>query len=262
MFPYPSIASNNIPPVIVSATSTTTTALINKTNQKTEQAVNQLMADYLHDDIHQLLNIEPILNSINSPTSSTSPASISPPPELTSSPPPDHTDICSPQLQPTPSPPPPPPISPEPHATPVARKDISLMKKQETGKKKKRKRVANISPQQKQPPAKKTGRPSMNETLTKLANNEFDNNQISTQNLILRALDGSEKKKKTILTCSTESIELYNLKQFSCYEFLGDLRKKALDTIKEQKYMLEHILYIEKMVTQNIEQKKKLKNLM
>jgi hypothetical protein len=255
MFPYPSIASNNIPPVIVSATSTTTTALINENNQKTEQAVNQLMADYLDDDIHQLLNIEPILNSINSPTSSTSSASISPPPELTSFPP-DHTDIFSPQPQPTPSPPPPPPISPEPPATPVARKDISLMKKQETGKKKKRKRVANISPQQQQPPAKKNGRPSMNATLTKLANNEFDNNQISTQNLILRALDGSEKKKKTILTCSTESIELYNLKQFSCYEFLGDLRKKVLDTIKEQKYMLEHILYIEKMVTQNIERKK------
>jgi hypothetical protein len=100
------------------------------------------------------------------------------------------------------------------------------MKKQETGKKKKRKRVANISPQQQQPPAKKPGRPSTNEALTKLANNEFDNNQISTQNLILYALDGSEKKKKTILTCNTESIELYNLKQFSCYEFLGDLRKK------------------------------------
>jgi hypothetical protein len=136
------------------------------------------------------------------------------------------------------------------------------MKEYETEKKKKRKRVANISPQQQPPAKRRSGRPSTNETLTKLANNEFDNNQISTQNLILRALDGSEKKKKTILTCSTENIELYNLKQFSCYEFLGDLRKKALDNIKEQKYMLEHILYIEKMVTQNIERKKKLKKLM
>jgi hypothetical protein len=191
IFPYPSIAANNIPPVIVSATSTTTTTLLNESNKRTEQAVNQLMADYLDDDLQQLLNIEPIepiLNSVNSPTSSTSSASISPPPELTSFPP---TDICSPQPQPIPSPPPPPPppISPEPPATPVARKDISLMKKQETGKKRKRKRVANISPQQQQPPAKKPGRPSTNEALTRLANNKFDNNQISTQNLILYALE-------------------------------------------------------------------------
>jgi hypothetical protein len=103
MLPYPSIAgnNNNIPTVIVSATSTTTTALINESNKQTEQAVNQLVADYLDDDIQQLLNIEPIepLNSVNSPTSS---ASISPPPELKSFPLlSDHTDICSPPPQPT-----------------------------------------------------------------------------------------------------------------------------------------------------------------
>ena len=65
------------------------------------------------------------------------------------------------------------------------------------------------------------------------------------------------RRKKAILTCSTENIELYNLKQFSCYEFLGEIRKKALDIIKEQKSVLEHVLYIERMVTQNIERKKK-----
>jgi hypothetical protein len=67
------------------------------------------------------------------------------------------------------------------------------MKECETEKKKnnKRKRTASISPQQ-----KRSGRPSTNETLTKLANSEIDNDQISPQELILRALDGSEKKKK------------------------------------------------------------------
>ena len=133
-----------------------------------------------------------------------------------------------------------------------------------TEKKNKRKRTANIQPIQYPPKPKKrrSGRPTTNETLTKLANDESDNNQISSQNLILRAIDGSEKKKKTILTCSKENIELYNLKQLSCYEFLGEIRKKALDIIREQKSVLEHVLYIEKMVTQNIERKKKVKKLM
>ena len=129
----------------------------------------------------------------------------------------------------------------------------------ETEKKNKQKHTANIQPTQHAPKPKKrrSGRPTNNETLTKLANDELDNNKISSQYLILHAIDGSEKKKKTILTCSTENIELYNLKQFSCYEFLGEIRKKALDIIKEQKSVLEHVLYIEKMVTQNIERKKK-----
>jgi hypothetical protein len=120
----------------------------------------------------------------------------------------------------------------------------------------KRNRVANIMPQLGKRAA---GRPSTHKTLTKIANDEINNDKISSQNLILRCLDGTEKKKKTILTCSQDNIELYNAKQFSCYKFLGELRKKALDNIKEQKSILEHILYIEKMVTQNIERKKKKK---
>jgi hypothetical protein len=246
--------------LVVSATSTTTTTLINENNRQTEQAVNQLVADYLDDDIQQILNIKPIDNFVNSPTSSTlsSSSSISPPPpELQSFPLlSDQADLC-PSSAPPPPPPPPPPPSPSPEPT-TKGKDITVMMEHETERKNKRKRTANISPLQQQRPSKRrSGRPSTNETLTKLASSEFDNNQISSQNLILRALDGSEKKKKTILTCSTENIEQYNLKQFSCYEFLGDLRKKALDNIKEQKNVLEHILYIEKMVTQNIERKKK-----
>ena len=133
------------------------------------------------------------------------------------------------------------------------------MMEYESEKKSKRKRTANIQPTQHptKPKKRRSGRPTTNEALTRLANNELDNNQISSQNLILRAIDGSEKKKKTILTCSTENIELYNLKQFSCYEFLGEIRKKALDIIKEQKSVLEHVLYIEKIVTQHVERKKK-----
>ena len=105
------------------------------------------------------------------------------------------------------------------------KKDIIAMK-EEHDQKNKRKRTANIPPLQQTQKKRKSGRPSMIETLTRIANDKNDNDQISSQNLILRAIDGSEKKKKTILTCSKKSIELYYLKQYGCYDFIGDLRKK------------------------------------
>jgi hypothetical protein len=138
---------------------------------------------------------------------------------------------------------------------PIARKDISTMK--EAAEKKKRKRVANILPQKATAKKRKSGRPSTQETLTRIANDEIDTDKISAQELILRALDGSEKKRKTILTCSTKSIELYYLKQFTSYYFIGELRKKPLDNIKEQKVILENLLNIEKILTQGIESNKK-----
>ena len=239
-FPQQTMANDNTLPVVVSTTSTSTTTLMNENN--TEQ-LEPLAEEYLDDDIRQLL--KPMENFVNSPTSS---SSISPPPELQSFPLAEPLDFCNLLLPP----PPPPPLSPKPKG-----KDINAMMQYES-EKKKRKRTANIHPTQRpiKPKRKRSGRPTTNEALTKIAN-ELDNNQLSPQDLILRAIDGSEKKKKTILTCNTESIELNNLKQFSCYEFLGGVRKKALDVIKEQKNILEHILYIEKIVTTHIEQKKK-----
>ena len=238
------------PPIVVSATSTTT--LMDKSSNNDDdvetqavQAANQLIANYINTENYLMEDIPDLFETVEPLTSPTSSTSLSPMPELQSLPPP----------------PPPTPSSPEPPAekpTPVAHKDIDVMKKIEAEKKNpnsnKRKRVANITPQ---PGKRAAGRPSTHETLTKIANDEINNDKISSQNLILRCLDGTEKRKKTILTCSQENIELYNAKQFSCYEFLGELRKKALDNIKEQKSILEHILYIEKMVTQNIERKKK-----
>ena len=257
IFPCPISTHINTEPIVVSTTSTSTTAVIESSNP--DQAINQLVSEYLDDDIqHQLLKLgsleqhteppAPPVNSPDSPTlslSSLSTISPSPPPELQG----------FPILPPLPSPP---PSYTSTMAEPfTAREDINVMKEEyEADKKSKRKRVANISPQQQKPKKRKSGRPSTNETLTRIANDQTENDQISSQDLILRALDGSEKKKKTILTCSTKSIELYYLKQFSCYNFVGELRKKALDTIKEQKNILENLLYIEKMITQGIEPKK------
>jgi hypothetical protein len=234
------MANDNTLRVVVSTTSTSTTTLIDENH--TEQ-IEQLTEEYLDDDMRQLL--KPMENFVNSPTSSLS--SISPPPELQNFPLAEPLDFCNLLL-----PPPPPPPTPKPKG-----KDINALIQHES-EKKKRKRTANIQPTQHpaKPKRKQSGRPTTNEALTRIAN-ELDNNQLSPQNLILRALDGSEKKKKTILTCNTEDIELYNLKQFSCYEFLGDVRKKALDVIKEQKNILEHILYIEKIVAHHVEPKKK-----
>jgi hypothetical protein len=239
-FPQQTMANDNTLPVVVSTTSTSTTTLIDENH--TEQ-IEQLAEEYLDDDMRQLL--KPMENFVNSPTSSLS--SISPPPELQHFPLAEPLDFCNLLL-----PPPPPPPTPKPKG-----KDINALIQHES-EKKKRKRTANIQPTQHpaKPKRKRSGRPTTNEALTRIAN-ELDNNQLSPQNLILRALDGSEKKKKTILTCNTEDIELYNLKQFSCYEFLGDVRKKALDVIKEQKNILEHILYIEKIVAHHVEPKKK-----
>jgi hypothetical protein len=239
-FPQQTMANDNTLPVVVSTTSTSTTTLIDENH--TEQ-IEQLAEEYLDDDMRQLL--KPMENFVNSPTSSLS--SISPPPELQHFPLAEPLDFCNLLL-----PPPPPPPTPKPKG-----KDNNALIQHES-EKKTRKRTATIQPTQHpaKPKRKRSGRPTTNEALTRIAN-ELDNNQLSPQNLILRALDGSEKKKKTILTCNKEDIELYNLKQFSCYEFLGDVRKKALDVIKEQKNILEHILYIEKIVAHHVEPKKK-----
>ena len=238
-FPQQTMANDNTSPTVVSTTSTSTTTLIDESH--TEQ-LEPLAAEYLDDDIQQIL--KPMENFINSPTSSSS--SISPPPELQSFPLAEPLDFCNLLL------PPPPPPTPKPKG-----KDINALIQHES-EKKRRKRTANILPTQHHTKTKRKrpGRPTTNDSLTRIAN-ELENNQLSAQNLILRALDGSEKKKKTILTCNTESIELYNLKQFSCYEFLGSERKKALDVIKEQKSILEHLLYLEKIVTNHVEQNNK-----
>jgi hypothetical protein len=251
---YPPQNLTHIEPIVVSTTPTSTTTVIESSNN---QAINSLISEYLDDDIHNQLTTfgsldqhteppPPPVNPPDSPTLSLSSLStISPsPPELQSLP------ILPPLPSPTPS-------YIATMAQPlIPKKDMAIMKEEhDTNQKNKRKRVANITPQQQQKPKKrKSGRPSIAETLTRIANNEqTENDQISSQDLILRALDGSEKKKKTILTCSTKSIELYYLKQYAYYDFVGELRKNALDTIREQKKILEKLLHIEKLITQGIE---------
>ena len=228
-------------PIVVSTTPTSITTVLESSNQ----AVHSLIAEYLDDD-----NQHPFYKFEEQPTTPPAPdsptLSLSPLSTITPSPP----ELQSLPILQT-------PLLLEPHISPMAanqlapKKDIIAMKEEHD--KKKRKRTANIPPRQQTQKKRKSGRPSTAETLTRIANDKNENDQISSQDLILRAIDGSEKKKKTILTCSNKSIELYYLKQYGCYDFIADLRKKALDTIKEQKNILEKLLHIEQMVTQGIE---------
>ena len=228
-------------PIVVSTTPTTTVL------ESSNQDVQSLIAEYLDDDSFCKFKEQPTTPPVNSPDSPM--LSLSPLSTITSSPP----ELQSLPILQT-------PLLLEPPSLYISsmaanqlapKKDLNAMKKEHD--QKKRKRTANIQPQLQRPKKRKSGRPSTVETLTRIANDKNENNQISSQDLILRALDGSEKKKKTILTCSNKSIELYYLKQYGCYDFIADLRKKALDTIKEQKNILEKLLYIEQMVTQGIE---------
>jgi hypothetical protein len=260
VYPYQTTAPINIEPVVVSTTSTSTTSVLESSNAN-DNVTNQLVSEYLDDDIQHIINLDPTLleqptKSIASPDSPTlstssflSTSSSPPPPELRSFP-----------TLPPPSSSPPPPYTSTTMETPlpIARKDLNIIKEHQTAEKKKRKRVANIIPQQqKEQKKRKSGRPSTQETLTRIANDEINTDQISSQELILLAMDGSEKKKKTILTCSTKNIELFYLKQYTSYNYIGEARKKALDIVREQKTILENLLNIEKMIAQGIELSKK-----
>jgi hypothetical protein len=137
IFPCQITTHSNNEPVVVSTTSTSTTAVIESSSTHTDQAVNQLVSEYLDDDIQHIMSLEPLeqptkpADSPDSPTlslSSLSTISTSPPPPpelqnfptlpsvLNISPPPPYTSTMA-----------------EPLVTP--RKDINVMKEYEAEKK-------------------------------------------------------------------------------------------------------------------------------
>jgi hypothetical protein len=179
VYPCQITTHSNTEPVVVSTTSTSTTSVLESSNTS-DNAINQLVSEYLDDDIQHMISLESSLEqptkpiaSPDSPTLSLSSlstiSSASHPPELLSFP-----------IIPPPSSSPPPPYTSTMEQPPIARKDISTMK--EAAEKKKRKRIANILPQQQKAAAakkRKSGRPSTQETLTRIANDEIDTDKIS-----------------------------------------------------------------------------------
>ena len=100
----------------------------------------------------------------------------------------------------------------------------------------KAKSAYNESRKRKREPAQRSvGRPTRSEVLTKIVNESSDKDdlQIYSQELILTANDGTEKKRKTILTKYGKNIECRTNKQFNAFDLVTDKGKKALEKIKK-----------------------------
>lgn len=103
---------------------------------------------------------------------------------------------------------------------------------------------------QQQPPAKRkrvvipedhrnVGGPTRNDTLLKIGNKKPS--RFLQRELTLVGVDGSEKKRKTVLTKNKNDIKCKSSKHYAAYEFITDQRRKALETIKEQRDILDKL---------------------
>ena len=102
------------------------------------------------------------------------------------------------------------------------------------------------------------GRPTTTETLIKIdGENDLETLQLHSRQLILNGTGlKAEKKSKTILTkckailttCKANIVVTSN-KQYLTYELFADVRRKALDTIKEQRDLLQKINAAEYVIT-------------
>jgi hypothetical protein len=93
-------------------------------------------------------------------------------------------------------------------------------------------------------PPRQSGRPSTIETLIKIDGDDDDQTtfQLRARELILNGSgENGEKTKQTILTKCKSNIAVNTQKQYQTYELFADLRRKALETIKEQRDMLQKI---------------------
>ncbi|CAB3987884.1 Hypothetical predicted protein [Paramuricea clavata] len=114
-------------------------------------------------------------------------------------------------------------------------KDVSMAKKihDEEEKTNKRKR-AEVQP-------RLSGRPTIRETLMKIdGEDDLEVLQLREAKLILvGTITDTFRKSKTVFTkCKGGDIIVNTQKQFLTYELFGDLRKKSLDIIKEQREIL------------------------
>ena len=149
------------------------------------------------------------------------------------------------QLVNTPPPPPPPPTPIQPTQPPhypikPIGKDIDNLKKNH-----KRKSLKQ-----------KSGRPKKQVHLARIANDDSDEIRITSQDLVLLSLAGGEKKRKTILTTCSETIETYNLKHYNSYLYMGEEREQALLAIKTEKEKLENLYHIEKLMSEALKERK------
>ncbi|CAB4009174.1 Hypothetical predicted protein [Paramuricea clavata] len=100
----------------------------------------------------------------------------------------------------------------------------------------KRKRVEHVQPRQ-------AGRPTREETLIRIGDeqNNMEALQLSSRELILPGSGDENKKSRTILTKCKQNIVVETHKQYLTYDLFADNRKKALETIREQRDTLSKI---------------------
>jgi hypothetical protein len=93
-------------------------------------------------------------------------------------------------------------------------------------------------------PPRQVRLPSTLETLIKIDGDDNDQTtfQPRTRELVLNGSgENGEKKSKTILTKFKSNIAVNTQKQYQTYKLFADLRRKTLETIKEQRDMLQKI---------------------
>ncbi|CAB4044748.1 Hypothetical predicted protein, partial [Paramuricea clavata] len=94
-----------------------------------------------------------------------------------------------------------------------------------------------------------SGRPTKDETLIRIDDEDLCALQLSRRELTLPDTKGKCKKSKTILTKLKQDITVTTMKQFQTYELFADTRAKALDTIRENRELLEKINAAEFVLT-------------
>lgn len=107
-------------------------------------------------------------------------------------------------------------------------------------------KIKEITQKREENTHKTVGRPTRFQTLTPIANNLIEPEVKSKELIIL--IRQMNKKTKTILTKFNDNIECYTESQFMAYNLIGEERKKAIETIKNEKQKLDCIDKVEELL--------------
>jgi hypothetical protein len=90
-----------------------------------------------------------------------------------------------------------------------------------------------------------SGRPTNDQAMVKIANENEEDNTLSCRQLLLLSSTGEIRKKTTIYTKHTADLKCFGIKHYSSFCLIAEQRKEALETIKKQRTLLEQLGYIE-----------------
>ena len=90
-----------------------------------------------------------------------------------------------------------------------------------------------------------SGRPTNNQALIKLADDNEEDDPLACKELLLLSSAGEIRKKTTIFTTHTADIKCYAIKHYTSLCHVAEQRKEALEIIKKQRTLLDQLSYIE-----------------